>query len=100
MMSFSELLTKFFPKDENKENRKDDKNHGSKDIAKERLRLVLVQDRGNSIPDEMLLKLRSELIDVISRYMVIDESQLDMGFNKSEGEIALVASIPVVRIKQ
>lgn len=96
-MSFSELLTKFFPKDENK---KEDKSHGSKDIAKERLRLVLVQDRGNSIPDEMLLKLRSELIDVISRYMVIDEAQLDMGFNKSEGEIALVASIPVVRIKQ
>ena len=96
-MSFSELLTKFFPKDENK---KEDKSHCSKDIAKERLRLVLVQDRGNSIPDEMLLKLRSELIDVISRYMVIDEAQLDMGFNKSEGEIALVASIPVVRIKQ
>lgn len=89
-MSFSELLTKFFPKEDK---------HGSKEIAKERLRLVLVQDRGNSIPDEMLIKLRSELIDVISRYMVIDEGQLDMGFNKSEGEIALVASIPVVRIK-
>lgn len=90
-MSFSEILTKFFPKESKS---------GSKEIAKERLRLVLVQDRGNSIPDEMLLMLRAELIDVISRYMVIDEGQLDMGFNKSDGEIALVASIPVVRMKQ
>ncbi len=95
-MSFSELLTKFFPREE----RKGPAVHGSKDIAKERLRLVLVQDRGNSIPDDVLLSLREELIGVISRYMVIDETQLDMGFNKSEGEIALVASIPVVRIKQ
>lgn len=92
-MSFSEVLTKFFPKEE-------DKKLHSKEIAKERLRLVLVQDRGNSLPEDMLLQLRSELINLISRYMVIDEGQLDMAFNKSEGEIALVASIPVVRIKR
>jgi cell division topological specificity factor len=97
-MGFSELLTKFFPKEDVRSELYHAPVH-TKDIAKERLRLVLVQDRGNSIPEEMLLKLRSELIDVISRYMVIDESQLDVGFNKSEGEIALVASIPVVRIK-
>ena len=92
-MSFSEVLTKFFPKEEMKKN-------SSKEIAKERLRLVLVQDRGNSLPEDMLLQLRAELINLISRYMVIDEGQLDMAFNKSEGEIALVASIPVVRIKR
>ena len=91
-MSFSEVLTKFFPKEEMKKN-------SSKEIAKERLRLVLVQDRGNSLPEDMLHNLRAELIALFSRYMVIDEGQLDMAFNKSEGEIALVASIPVVRIK-
>lgn len=91
-MSFSEVLTRFFPKEEVKKN-------SSKEIAKERLRLVLVQDRGNSLPEDMLLNLRAELIALFSRYMVIDEGQLDMAFNKSEGEIALVASIPVVRIK-
>ena len=52
------------------------------------------------MPEDMLLQLRAELINLISRYMVIDEGQLDMAFNKSEGEIALVASIPVVRIKR
>ena len=92
-MSFSEVLTRFFPKEEVKKN-------SSKEIAKERLRLVLVQDRGNSLPEDMLLQLRAELIKLISRYMVIDGGQLDMAFNKSEGEIALVASIPVVRIKR
>lgn len=91
-MGFSEMLTRFFPKENGGGN--------SKEIAKERLRLVLVQDRGNSIPEETLLHLRAELIDLFSRYMVIDEAQLDMGFNKSDGEIALVASIPVVRMKQ
>lgn len=89
-MSFSEVLSKFFPKEDK---------HGTKNIAKERLRLVLVQDRGNSIPEEMLILLREELINVISKYMIIDERQLDMGFSKSEGEIALVANIPVVRLK-
>jgi cell division topological specificity factor len=97
-MSFSELLTKFFPKDDVRYKSYRDP-VCTKDIAKERLRLVLVQDRGNSIPDDVLWNLRAELIDVISRYMVIDEAQLDVGFNKSDGEIALVASIPVVRIK-
>ena len=77
-MSFSEVLTKFFPKEE-------DKKLHSKEIAKERLRLVLVQDRGNSLPEDMLLQLRAELINLISRYMVIDEGQLDMAFNKSPG---------------
>ena len=49
-MSFSEVLTKFFPKEE-------DKKLHSKEIAKERLRLVLVQDRGNSLPEDMLLQI-------------------------------------------
>ena len=91
-MSFSEVLTKFFPKEEMKKK-------SSNEIAKEHLRLVLFQDLGNSLPEDMLLNLRAELIALFSRYMVIDEGQLDMAFNKSEGEIALVASIPVVRIK-
>ncbi len=89
-MAFGDFLNKFFGKE----------NTGSKDIAKERLRLVLVQDRANALPDDIMVELRAEMIQVISKYMDIDESQLDFGLTKSDSEVALVANIPVVRIKR
>lgn len=89
-MAFGDFLNKFFGKE----------NSGSKEIAKERLRLVLVQDRANALPDDMMEALREEIIQVISKYMDIDESQLNVGLSKSDKEVALVANIPVVRIKR
>lgn len=90
-MAFGELISKLFFKD----NRED-----SKSIAKERLKLVLVQDRANALPDEIMEELREELIYVISRYMDIDVTQLNFGLSKSDDEVALIANIPVVRIKR
>ncbi|HQA59449.1 MAG TPA: cell division topological specificity factor MinE, partial [Tepidanaerobacteraceae bacterium] len=43
----------------------------SKDIAKERLRLILVHDRANVSP-KFLEMIKSQLIDMISNYMEID----------------------------
>ena len=90
-MAFSELINRLF----SKENTGDSKN-----IAKERLKLVLVQDRANALPDEIMEELREELIYVISKYMDIDVSQLNFGLSKSDDEVALIANIPVVRIKR
>lgn len=90
-MAFGELISKIFFKD----NQEDSKN-----IAKERLKLVLVQDRANALPDEIMEELREELIYVISRYMDIDVTQLNFGLSKSDDEVALIANIPVVRIKR
>ncbi len=89
-MAFGELISKIFSKDSS----------DSKNIAKERLKLVLVQDRANALPDEIMAELREELIYVISRYMDIDVSQLNFGLSKSDDEVALIANIPVVRIKR
>jgi cell division topological specificity factor len=90
-MAFSELINRLFSKDNSIE---------SKNIAKERLKLVLVQDRANALPDEIMEELREELIYVISKYMEIDISQLNFGLSKNDEEVALIANIPVVKIKR
>mgnify|MGYP000846016781 FL=1 len=90
-MAFSDMINKFFGKDQVA---------NSKDVAKERLRLVLVHDRANALPEDVLLALREEMIKVITKYMDIDEGALDVGLTKSDTEIALVANIPVGRIKR
>ena len=71
----------------------------SKTVAKERLRLVLVHDRA-SISPAMLNRLREDLIKVISNYMEIDESALEFNLCQDDREVALVANIPVVKMKR
>ncbi|WP_425806680.1 cell division topological specificity factor MinE [Desulfitobacterium sp. Sab5] len=75
------------------------KESASKNIAKERLRLVLVHDRA-SISPQMLNQLKEDLIKVISNYMEIDESALEVNLSQDDREVALVANIPVVRMKR
>lgn len=74
-------------------------NGQSKNIAKERLRLVLVQDRSNVSP-QLLNSLKTDLIKVISNYMDIDEDALEVSFENCEDQVALIANIPVKRMKR
>lgn len=71
----------------------------SKTVAKERLRLVLVHDRA-SISPAMLNNLKEDLIKVISKYMEIDEAALEFNLLQDDNEVALVANIPVVKMKR
>lgn len=71
----------------------------SKSVAKERLRLVLVHDRA-SISPAMLNRLREDLVKVISNYMEIDEAALEFNLCQDERDVALVANIPVVKMKR
>jgi cell division topological specificity factor len=75
------------------------KSFSSKKIAKERLRLVLLHDRTCLTP-EILDSLKGDLIQVISRYMVIDEKNLDVSLNTEDESVALVANIPILKVKQ
>lgn len=75
----------------------------SKDIAKERLRLILVHDRA-SVSPKFLEMIKSQLIDMISDYMEIDEEGLEVKLTKMENEAnitvpALVANIPIKKVK-
>ncbi len=71
----------------------------SKNIAKERLRLVLVHDRANVSP-QLLQALKEDLIKVISNYMVIDEDALEVSLENSEDQVALIANIPIKSMKR
>ena len=83
-----EFITRLFGKD-----------GGSKNVAKERLRLVLVHDR-TSISPQLLETLKAEMIQVISNYMEIDESALEVNLDSSGNTVALVANIPVKGMKK
>lgn len=76
----------------------------SKDMAKERLHLVLMQDRAN-VSADFLEMMKQEIIDVIKKYITVDESEIDVRLtNKTNedgtsGAPALYANIPIVSIK-
>jgi len=74
-------------------------NSSSKNVAKERLRLVLVHDRVGVSP-ELLQALKTDLIQVINNYMEIDEEALEVSLDSSENQVALVANIPVKKMKR
>lgn len=71
----------------------------SKNIAKERLRLVLVHDRA-SISPQLLEDLKEDMLKVISSYMEIDEMGTEVTLNSDETSVALMASIPVIKINR
>ena len=81
------------------------KTRNSKNIAKERLKLVLVHDRANVSP-QFLDMVKSEIIKVISNYMDIDEEALDIQLTRTKSEDgnsvvpALVANIPIKSVKK
>lgn len=80
------------------------KNNNSKDLAKERLKLVLIHDRANVSP-RFLEMVKGDIIRVISDYMEIDEEGLDIKFTRTRRESdnmpipALVANIPIIKMK-
>jgi len=71
----------------------------SKEDARNRLKLVLMHDRSRLDPGT-LLKMRDELVDVISRYVEIDREALDLNLENETNTIALVANIPLLRSKE
>ena len=75
------------------------KSDKSKSVAKDRLKLVLMHDRAD-IPAPMLEQMRAEVIEVIRRYVEIDESQLTVGLEREDNQVALVANIPVRRVRR
>jgi len=86
-------------------NKKEEKtSNNSKDAAKERLHLVLMQDRANVSADFLEL-MKQEIIDVIKKYIDVDENAIDVRLtNKDNGDgtngaPALYANIPILNIK-
>ena len=90
---FAELYNKllgFFRQAEAEEN--------SKDVARNRLRVVLMQDRTNLTP-QLLERMRGELVDLLSKYLEMDKDALELNLDQDGEQMALALSIPVIRAK-
>lgn len=72
----------------------------SKEIVKERLRLVLMHDRSSNLDPELLENLKEEIIQVVSKYIEIEKEESEIGLDKGDDTIALVANILVKGIKR
>ena len=73
--------------------------NGSRNYAKDRLKLVLVHDRTNC-SSQVLEMLKTDIIKVISNYMEIDEEELDIQISQTQtddnGSVpVLYANIPI-----
>ena len=96
-----ENITRFF----RRIGKKEQEQISSSDAAKERLHLVLMQDRAN-VSADFLEIMKQEIIEVIKKYIDVDEKEIDVRLtNKTNedgttGAPALYANIPISGIKQ
>ncbi|MGH4125910.1 MAG: cell division topological specificity factor MinE [Clostridium sp.] len=75
----------------------------SKDIASDRLKLILIHDRADFSPD-FLEMIKSDILKVISKYAEIETGEIEVRLTTTEeyegSSPALVASIPIRKIKR
>ena len=80
------------------------KRKNSGNVAKDRLKMVLVSDRANCTPDVME-KIKNDIIQVLSKYVEIDLEGLDIKIDQTESDgnngmvPALFANIPIKEVK-
>ena len=72
---------------------------GSSQKAKNRLQIVLMHDRTDISP-QLLDNLRDEIVTVLTKYMDIETEKIEINLDHDEEATALVANIPVIRIKR
>lgn len=66
----------------------------SGETARQRLRLILVMDRGG-LPEECMEALKRDIIDAVSKYLVVDEDSVQMDMRRSNDSLELVSNIQV-----
>ena len=73
--------------------------NGSKNDAKQRLKLLLIHDQVDLSPAQ-LEQMKNEIMEVVGRYVDIDPTGVEFKLNKEDGQIALVSSVPVRRVTE
>lgn len=68
------------------------------ELAKERLKVVLVHDRLKVNP-EVLEMIKSELLSVISRRLEVDEENMQINLSRDSGWDTIQANVPIKRQK-
>lgn len=93
LTDFYNTIIGFFRQTEKKEE------ENAKEVACNRLRVVLMQDRTNLTP-ELQERMRIELVDLLSKYVEMDRDALELSFEPVDGQMALMLSIPVLRARE
>lgn len=78
----------------------------SKEIAKDRLKILLISDRVNCSP-EMMEMIKADIAKVISKYMKIDAKSMEIQISKTGTKggrnskmPTLSANIPIINLNQ
>ena len=74
------------------------RNQRSKDTAKSRLHLILVQDR-IGIDEQLMKALQTDMTVLFSRYFELEQDGIEMEMQREGQSMALVANIPVSSLK-
>ncbi len=69
-----------------------------RDFARDRLRLVLMQDR-SALPASVMEQIRKDIIQVLAKHCDVDESSLDVSIERADGAVALIANIPIKHMR-
>ena len=71
----------------------------SKDTAKKRLKLALVYDK-LEVSDDLISSLQQDIVDVISKYFIIDKDSINLDIKRSEDYSSLVLNTPILSARR
>ena len=69
----------------------------SKNDAKQRLKVLLIHDQID-LTQAQLEAMKSEIIEVMNRYVEIDPKEVVLKLSRQDGNVALVSNVPVRRV--
>ena len=71
----------------------------SKDEAKQRLKFLLIHDQVDITPAQ-LEAMKVEIMEVICRYLDVDDTETQFRLERAQDKVALVSSVAVRRVTQ